>query len=141
MERWAHFLPCYHIKKPTQVVFLVLAICSLLTCVTVSLPVTSTVIFDSVAYYRQRKVLQAVCRQTTHFRCCCLAIVRPSFARGQGEEQEKCQQGWCRSADGADEVGLHAGTWKEQRGKARSLGASTCPKVRTVSPAAALAIC
>lgn len=66
--------------------------------------------------------------------CRCLAIVSLRFARGQGEEQEKCQQGWCRSVDGTDEVGLHTGTWKEQSGKACSSGASTWQALDTTTP-------
>lgn len=65
--------------------------------------------------------------------CHCLAIVNLRFGRDQGEEQEKCQQGWCRSVDGADEVGLHKSTWKEHSGKACSLDASTWQALDTTA--------
>lgn len=75
--------------------------------------------------------------------CPCLAIISLRFARAQGEEQEKCQQSWCRRADGEDEVGLHMGTWKEHSGKACSLTGishNTTPqrRVRATPSAAAL---
>lgn len=79
--------------------------------------------------------------------CHCLASVSLRFGRDQGEKQEECQHSWCRSADGADEVGLHMSTWKEHSGKACSLGVSIWqaldttaphPKKSQISPAAAL---
>ena len=74
---------------------------------TVSLPVTTTGILISGACYRQRKALYTACRQTTHL-CRCPGLVSFRLARGQGEEQER-QQGWCRSADGADGSGTAHG--------------------------------
>lgn len=125
MERWAEFsAPLSHDNEVTGSFIAFEPSPSILACVTVSLPVTTTVVLISGACCRQRKGLYTACRQITcvYCLCRCLALVSLRFARGQGEEQEERQQVWCRSADGADGGGTAHGYLKRVEWESMFLG-------------------